>query len=110
MRVALGIEYNGAPYHGWQRQQSVTSVQQHVEEALSKIADEQIKIVCAGRTDAGVHATCQVVHFDTLCQRPDKAWTIGVNRYLPDSIAAKWVQTMDGDFHARFSATARRYR
>lgn len=110
MRIALGIEYNGAPYHGWQRQQSVTSVQQHVEEALSKIADEPINIVCAGRTDAGVHATCQVVHFDTLCQRPDKAWTIGINRYLPDSIAAKWVQTMDESFHARFSATARRYR
>ncbi|MFT2092628.1 tRNA pseudouridine(38-40) synthase TruA [Paraglaciecola sp. 2405UD69-4] len=110
MRIALGIEYNGAPYHGWQRQQNVASVQQHVEEALSKIADEPIKIVCAGRTDAGVHATCQVVHFDTDCQRPDKAWTIGINRYLPDSIAAKWVKGMDDDFHARFSATARRYR
>ena len=110
MRLALGIEYNGAPYHGWQRQQSVTSVQQHVEEALSEIANQPIKVVCAGRTDAGVHATCQVVHFDTEIQRPDRAWTIGLNRYLPDSIAAKWVQPIDENFHARFSATARRYR
>lgn len=110
MRLALGIEYDGASYHGWQRQQTVVSVQQHVEEALSEIANESIKVVCAGRTDAGVHATCQVVHFDTQSQRPDKAWTIGINRYLPDSIAAKWVTNLGEDFHARFSATARRYR
>ncbi|MGS2720605.1 tRNA pseudouridine(38-40) synthase TruA [Paraglaciecola aestuariivivens] len=110
MRLALGIEYNGAPFHGWQRQQSVVSVQQHVEEALSEIANEPIKVVCAGRTDAGVHATCQVVHFDTQSHRPDRAWTIGINRYLPDSVAVKWVKPMSDDFHARFSATARRYR
>jgi tRNA pseudouridine38-40 synthase len=110
MRLALGIEYNGAPYHGWQRQQSVTSVQQHVEEALSEIANEPIKVVCAGRTDAGVHATCQVVHFDTQSQRPARAWTIGINRYLPDSISVRWVKSTDEQFHARFSATARRYR
>jgi len=110
MRLALGIEYNGAPYHGWQRQQTVVSVQQHVEEALTAIANEPIKVVCAGRTDAGVHATCQVVHFDTNVQRPNRAWTIGINRYLPDSIAVKWVKHMDDEFHARFSATARRYR
>jgi tRNA pseudouridine38-40 synthase len=110
MRLALGIEYNGAPYHGWQRQQTVVSVQQHVEEALSAIANEPVKVVCAGRTDAGVHATCQVVHFDTQVERPSRAWTIGINRYLPDSIAVKWVKSMDDEFHARFSATARRYR
>lgn len=110
MRLALGIEYDGAQYHGWQRQQTVVSVQQHVEEALSKIANEPIKVVCAGRTDAGVHATCQVVHFDTPIQRTDRAWTIGINRYLPDTIAVKWVTSMSEDFHARFSATARRYR
>jgi tRNA pseudouridine38-40 synthase len=110
MRLALGIEYNGAPYHGWQRQQTVASVQQHVEEALTKIANEPIKAVCAGRTDAGVHATCQVAHFDTTIQRPDRAWTIGMNRFLPDSIAIKWVKNTDDEFHARFSATARRYR
>lgn len=111
MRLALGIEYNGAPYHGWQRQQTVVSVQQHVEEALTAIANEPpIKVVCAGRTDAGVHATCQVVHFDTQSQRPNSAWTLGLNRFLPDSIAIKWVKSMDDDFHARYSATARRYR
>ena len=110
MRLALGIEYNGAPYHGWQRQQTVASVQQHVEEALTQIANEPIKVVCAGRTDAGVHATCQVVHFDTQSERPNRAWTVGINRYLPDSIAIKWVKSIDEEFHARFSATARRYR
>lgn len=110
MRLALGVEYDGASYHGWQRQQSVTSVQQCVEEALTAIANEPIKVVCAGRTDAGVHATCQVVHFDTNNYRPDRAWTIGLNRYLPDAIAIKWVKQQDEDFHARFSATARRYR
>ncbi|MBU3003008.1 tRNA pseudouridine(38-40) synthase TruA [Paraglaciecola arctica] len=110
MRLALGIEYNGALYHGWQRQQTVASVQQHVEEALAKIANEPVNVTCAGRTDAGVHATCQVVHFDTLSQRPDRAWTIGLNRFLPKSIAIKWVKNISDEFHARFSATARRYR
>jgi tRNA pseudouridine38-40 synthase len=110
MRLALGIEYNGAAYHGWQRQQTVVSVQQDGEEALAKIANEPIKVTCAGRTDAGVHATCQVVHFDTNIQRPDRAWTIGLNRFLPDPIAVKWVKRVDEDFHARFSATERRYR
>lgn len=110
MRLALGIEYEGAAYHGWQRQQAAISVQQCVEEALAKVADEPIKIVCAGRTDAGVHATCQVVHFDTTKIRPDTAWTVGINRYLPNQIAVKWVTNVPEDFHARFSATARRYR
>jgi tRNA pseudouridine38-40 synthase len=85
-------------------------VQQCVEEALSKIADEPISIVCAGRTDAGVHASCQVVHFDTDKVRKDSAWTLGINRYLPAQIAVKWVTHVPDDFHARFSATARRYR
>jgi tRNA pseudouridine38-40 synthase len=110
MRLALGIEYNGAQYHGWQRQQDVVSVQQDVEKALAEIANEPIKAVCAGRTDAGVHATCQVVHFDTNSQRPDRAWSIGLNRFLPDAIAIKWVKVVNEEFHARFSATARRYR
>jgi tRNA pseudouridine38-40 synthase len=110
MRLALGIEYDGSCYHGWQRQQSVTSVQQHVEEALTEIANHPVKVVCAGRTDAGVHATCQVVHFDTDSQRPLRAWSLGINRYLPKDIAVKWVQSVSEDFHARFSATARRYR
>ena len=110
MRLALGIEYDGALYHGWQRQQTAISVQQRVEEALTAVANEPIKVVCAGRTDAGVHGTNQVVHFDTQSQRRDLAWSLGCNRYLPDDIAIKWVKSMDDEFHARFSATARRYR
>lgn len=110
MRVALGVEYDGAAFYGWQRQREVSSVQQHVEHALSKVANRPIDILCAGRTDAGVHATGQVVHFETDTARPDRAWTLGVNANLPDTIAIKWVKTMDDDFHARFSATARRYR
>ena len=110
MRVALGIEYNGASFYGWQRQKDVIGVQQHVEAALSRIANESINVVCAGRTDAGVHACAQVVHFDTTQTRPERAWTLGVNTYLPDTVAIKWVKTVADDFHARFSATARRYR
>ena len=110
MRLVLGLEYDGASFHGWQRQQEVIGVQQRVEEALSRIANTSINVVCAGRTDAGVHATAQVVHFDTDCVRPERAWTLGTNTYLPDSISVKWVKPVDDTFHARFSATARRYR
>ncbi|MFT4993539.1 MAG: tRNA pseudouridine38-40 synthase [Paraglaciecola sp.] len=110
MRVALGIEYDGASYYGWQRQKDVIGVQQHVEEAVSRIANESINVVCAGRTDSGVHACGQVVHFDTTQTRPERAWTLGVNTYLPDAVSIKWVKTVADDFHARFSATARRYR
>lgn len=110
MRYALGVEYDGSKYCGWQRQTHSPSVQQNIEEALSKIANESIKVVCAGRTDTGVHATNQVIHFDTDKIRKDRAWTLGVNTHLPDTISVKWVQLVDKDFHARFSATARRYR
>ncbi len=110
MRIALGVEYDGACFHGWQRQNEVISVQQHLEEALTRIANEPIRVVCAGRTDAGVHATGQVVHFETTSQRPDRAWTLGINTYLPDTISVRWVKAVPEDFHARFSATARRYR
>lgn len=109
-RYALCIEYNGAAYSGWQRQKAVASVQQHVEEAIAKIALEPIPITCAGRTDAGVHGTYQIVHFDTAVKRPMKAWIRGVNTHLPADIAVKWGQAVSDDFHARFSATARRYR
>lgn len=109
-RIALGIEYDGAALYGWQRQDIVPSVQEALESALSKIADERIDAHCAGRTDAGVHATNQVVHFDSNNIRPLKAWTMGVNANLPDSIAVKWAQEVPDDFHARFSASARRYR
>lgn len=109
-RIALGIEYNGAAFYGWQRQKNVNSIQQELEKALKVIAQQDIEVFCAGRTDAGVHATNQVVHFDTTVKRPLKAWTMGVNTNLPDSIAVKWAKEVSDDFHARFSATARRYR
>ncbi|MBE1299107.1 MAG: tRNA pseudouridine(38-40) synthase TruA [Alteromonadaceae bacterium] len=110
MRIALGIEYNGADYFGWQRQREVASIQEKLEYALAKVADHKIDIHCAGRTDAGVHATNQVIHFDTDSIRPLKAWTMGVNANLPDNIGVKWSQQVADDFHARFSAVARRYR
>lgn len=110
MRVALGIEYDGSRYFGWQRQAEVDSVQAQLERALSIVANEPIAIQCAGRTDAGVHATGQVVHFDTNASRKLSAWTLGVNVNLPDDIAVRWAQEVNDEFHARFSATARRYR
>ncbi|HHR6028791.1 TPA: tRNA pseudouridine(38-40) synthase TruA [Providencia alcalifaciens] len=109
-RIALGIEYNGSRYYGWQRQQEVQSVQGCLEAALSKIAAEPISVNCAGRTDAGVHATGQVVHFETSAIRKEAAWTMGSNTHLPDDIAVRWCKPVDDEFHARFSATARRYR
>lgn len=109
-RVALGIEYDGAAFFGWQRQREVNSVQEELEKALSTVANEPIEVQCAGRTDAGVHGTNQVVHFDTANHRPLKAWEFGVNANLPNSIAVRWAKEVDPDFHARFSATSRRYR
>lgn len=109
-RIALGIEYDGSQYSGWQRQSSATSVQQHLERALSIVANQDIMVKCAGRTDAGVHATGQVVHFDSPVSRPVRGWTMGVNTNLPADIAVRWVHPVSDDFHARFSAHARRYR
>jgi len=110
MRVALGIEYDGSGFFGWQRQADVVSVQAQLEIALSYVANEPIKVICAGRTDTGVHSTGQVVHFDTEAQRPMTAWTLGINANLPDSIAVRWAKEVDDSFHARYRATARRYR
>ncbi len=110
MRIALGIEYDGSRYYGWQRQQEVDSVQAQLEVAISKVANEPVEIFCAGRTDAGVHGTGQVVHFDTNAVRGEGAWTLGLNSNLPDDIAVRWAMPVRDDFHARFSATARRYR
>ncbi|PJG84082.1 tRNA pseudouridine(38-40) synthase TruA [Caviibacterium pharyngocola] len=110
MKIALGIEYNGKNYFGWQRQERVRSVQAELEKAISCVANEECQIFCAGRTDSGVHATGQVIHFETNAVRPEKAWSFGVNANLPDDIAVTWVKEVDADFHARFSATARRYR
>jgi tRNA pseudouridine38-40 synthase len=110
MKVALGIEYDGAAFFGWQRQREVDTVQEQLEKALSIVANHQVDVFCAGRTDAGVHGTGQVVHFNTVSERNERAWTLGVNANLPDSIAVKWAKEVPEDFHARFSATARRYR
>jgi tRNA pseudouridine38-40 synthase len=110
MRIALGIEYNGHAFHGWQSQQNLTTVQGCLENALTIIANEPIQVLCAGRTDAGVHAIGQVVHFDTVAERSLRAWTLGVNTHLPSSISVRWAQVVDDDFHARFSALHRRYR
>lgn len=107
---ALGIEYLGTNYSGWQRQSHAKSVQETLEQVLSRIADEPIQVNCAGRTDTGVHATGQVVNFVCHKPRPDKAWILGANTQLPDDIAVRWVKSVPEDFHARFSATARRYR
>ncbi len=110
MRYALAVEYDGKNYFGWQRQSEVVSVQQTVETALSKIANQTIEVVCAGRTDTGVNATNQIIHFDCDNPRKNVAWTLGANSHLPKDIAIKWAQSVREDFHARFSATARRYR
>jgi tRNA pseudouridine38-40 synthase len=110
MRIALGIEYDGTGFFGWQRQREVNSVQQELETALAKVANSPVDVFCAGRTDAGVHATGQVVHFDTDAVRDNKAWIMGTNSQLPDQIAVRWAKPVADDFHARFSATARRYR
>jgi len=109
MRVALGIEYNGYYFHGWQCQENIATVQGSLSIALSKIANEPITLQCAGRTDAGVHAVGQVVHFDTLADRPLRAWILGTNKELSPYISVKWAKIVDEQFHARFSATARRY-
>ncbi|MBU3023304.1 tRNA pseudouridine(38-40) synthase TruA [Aestuariibacter sp. A3R04] len=109
-RIALGIEYDGSTHFGWQRQRNVPSIQGYLENALSVVANKPIGVQCAGRTDAGVHATGQVVHFDFDDERPERAWTMGVNANLPDSVAVTWCKTVDDNFHARFSATHRRYR
>lgn len=109
-RIALAVEYDGVSYHGWQRQPEVDSVQARLEAALSCVADTPIDIVCAGRTDRGVHATYQVIHFETPVQRPDRAWLLGGTFFLPSDITLLWAKTVSDDFHARFSATARSYR
>jgi tRNA pseudouridine38-40 synthase len=110
MRVALGIEYDGSGFLGWQRQTQGPSVQGALEQALSAVADAPVEAICAGRTDTGVHARCQVVHFDTDAQRTARGWALGVTSRLPDSVCVRWAQPVDAAFHARFAARARRYR
>ena len=110
MRIALAVEYNGHGFCGWQRQPHCLSVQQALEEVLSKIADSPVTVICAGRTDTGVHAHAQVVHFDCMTERPERAWTFGANSALDRRIAVHWAQPVREDFHASFSAESRSYR
>lgn len=110
MRIALGVEYCGTSFHGWQSQPQGNTVQDVLEAALAAIAGERTTVICAGRTDAGVHATQQVVHFETAVSRPLTAWIRGVNAHLPDGVAVRWAHPVDDEFHARFSARGRRYR
>ncbi|QCI20933.1 tRNA pseudouridine(38-40) synthase TruA [Buchnera aphidicola (Hyperomyzus lactucae)] len=109
-RFALGIEYDGSFYHGWQRQKKVPSIQEEIEKALSIIANHSINITCAGRTDAGVHSIGQVVHFNTTAVRTKLSWTMGTNSYLSQYISVIWVKKVPQSFHARYSAIARSYR
>jgi tRNA pseudouridine38-40 synthase len=110
MRIALGIEYDGTAYNGWQRQRNGTGVQSVLEEALARVADAPVEVVCAGRTDTGVHAEAQVVHFDSAAERPPRSWMLGVNSHLPPDVNALWARPVADDFHARYSATSRTYR
>lgn len=115
MRYALGVEYDGSGFLGWQRlsQPGVAgeeTLQQALETALSVVADHPVVTVCAGRTDAGVHAACQVVHFDSDAARDPRGWMLGATGRLPPAMCVRWCQPVPGDFHARFSARARRYR
>lgn len=109
-RVALGIEYQGGAYSGWQIQAEAPSVQGALEMALAQVADAPVALTCAGRTDAGVHARAQVAHFDTEVIRRNRAWLLGANTQLPSDISIRWVQSVPAHFHARYSALARIYR
>jgi tRNA pseudouridine38-40 synthase len=109
MRIALGVEYDGSGYNGWQSQPDMPSVQDALQAALSGVANAPIAIMAAGRTDTGVHALEQVVHFDTSVQRPLSAWVRGTNAFLPKDIAVLWAHKVTDEFHARFSAQARSY-
>jgi tRNA pseudouridine38-40 synthase len=110
MRYAIGLEYDGSAFLGWQAQLQEPTVQACVEAALSKVADEDIRAVCCGRTDTGVHALCQVAHFDTRSVRTERSWLLGANSFLPQGVCLLWIREVDADFHARFSAFARSYR
>ena len=108
-RWALGLEYRGTDFCGWQRQSAQPSVQQALELALSQIAQTETTVIAAGRTDTGVHASLQVVHFDTAIAREPTAWVRGGNQFLPDDVAIRWAAPVDEQFHARFAARSRRY-
>jgi len=110
VRVALGIEYDGTDFSGWQVQPNQRTVQGCLQQALSKVANHEVKVTAAGRTDSGVHALSQVVHFDTSSQRPERNWILGLNTNLPKDINIIWARDVDDEFSARFSALRRSYR
>jgi tRNA pseudouridine38-40 synthase len=109
-RIVLGVEYDGGGFSGWQYQHHARSVQQDLQQALSRVADHPVTVHCAGRTDTGVHALGQVVHFETAAVRPMRAWVLGTNSNLADDVAVQWAMPAPAGFHARFSAVARHYR
>ena len=111
MKIALGVEYDGNRFHGWQvQQEGVRTVQLCLEQAVAKVANHDVRLFCAGRTDAGVHAVGQVAHFETDAFRTERQWLLGINVNLPDDVSINWVKFVDDDFHARFSAMSRSYR
>ncbi len=110
VRIALGVEYDGARFHGFETQRDTRTVQGVLEHALSRVADQPIRVVCAGRTDSGVHALAQVVHFDTTAARSARSWVLGCNSHLDKDVSALWACEVDEGFHARFSAVSRSYR
>ena len=110
MRIAAGVEYDGRRFHGWQTQGDERCVQDTVEAALSAVADAPIRVSCAGRTDTGVHALGQVIHFDSPVERPERAWVLGANTALPNDVSLRWARPVPDGFHARFSALSRSYR
>lgn len=111
MRIAFGVEYDGSRFSGWQVQEpGVRTVQEAMETAVGRVAAGPVRVYCAGRTDTGVHATAQVIHFDTDAVRNERAWVFGTNANLPKEVCVLWARPVDDDFHARFSARRRRYR
>ncbi len=110
MRYAVGVEYDGTAFHGWQIQVGVNTVQEQLQNALSRVANHPISVQCAGRTDAGVHALAQVVHFDSAATRTARNWLLGTNVNLPDDVNINWIKPVADDFHARFSAISRSYK
>lgn len=110
MRYALGVEYDGTDFHGWQLQEGVRTVQGCLEQALSRVADHPVRVHCAGRTDAGVHAIGQVVHFETRARRSERSWILGATVNLPYDVSVNWARAVPDRFHARYSATGRHYR
>ena len=110
LKIALGIEYDGNQFYGWQHQPDLRTVQGVLEKAISQIATSAVKVTCAGRTDTGVHGLNQVVHFDVSVDRPLKSWIYGTNSHLPKDVVVKWAKEVPTEFDARFSAISRRYR